>query len=665
MKKLMWKVMLMDKRKSKKALGREGRNRDRRYTFRGLSTMMLALLLLLTVLPATEVHAAEKAELQLTLKVGSPAATVNGKEITIKQPFMKNGTVMVPLGVFKKTFGSTVSLEPGDVVKVMYGRHTGTMVIGSSTAWKDGVKIKLAAPPHMVSGVLMVPLRFVAGVLDARVTSGSNGELVVSLVPSVTEEEAPGDSGIDSDVGKTRIGNSYFQWSMNYPPGLVVGDSGGNGGVATFMNSENQYYLEVHASPQENPADPEQLLDGLLRSAEEGGETILDRETYPNAVVPYARIVSKDSSGALWENRQYNAGGRLYELYLTDDNAVNYKDFDKYAVLLNSFRPTFDPNDKSQRDLSTVKNGLHEGYNEDYGIALQVPADWSMDDQHLYYESKEGSYLRVKVTSAPSGSTLETWSKELEAQIRANYVDGAYTIKDSTSAKVSGQPARVIESLLNPGSGWITKYQTLLLKNGHRYYVEYVVVAGQDEDKARFKDILSSIDIDFELIKENFGRLETDDYPVLYAKTVNKSSKTYGYSIHIPSLWTAVQDVFETQNVEYRFTGGRFQITVSPEGSAEYTVSQLQSYYQNTKNDPKGPQVERVEDITFAEVPATSLTVHQSKNGIPYRTQLIVFSNNERVYTLTVTLNDANATPEQQALIDKTLKSFVLAGEEK
>ncbi|MFD2881127.1 stalk domain-containing protein [Paenibacillus rhizoplanae] len=31
-------------------------------------------------------------------------------------------------------------------------------------------KIKLAAPPRMVSGVLMVPLRFVAGVLGARMT---------------------------------------------------------------------------------------------------------------------------------------------------------------------------------------------------------------------------------------------------------------------------------------------------------------------------------------------------------------------------------------------------------------------------------------------------------------------------------------------------------------
>lgn len=650
----------MNKRKNKRMSGEDKRKHGEWRLPRSVCVAMLAALLLLTVLPVKEVQAASETK-QFTLKVGSPAAMVNGGKITVQRPFVKNGNVMVPLGLFKKAFGSTVSLEQNDVVKVKYGPHTATMVIGSSTAWKDGVKMRLDAPPHMVSGVLMVPLRFVAGVLGARISSGAAGEIVVSLVASTSEVEEPGGNSIDSDVGKTRIGNSYYQWSMNYPPGLVVGDSGGNEGVATFMSAEDQYYLEVHASPQEIPADPEQLMDNLVRAAEEGGETILDRETFPRAEVPYARIISRDSSGALWESRQYNAGGRLYELYLTDDNAGNYKDFAKFAGLLNSFRPVFEPGDASLRDLSTVKNSLREGYNKDYGIALQVPADWSMDDQNLYYESKQGSHLSVKVTSAPAGSTLASWSKELEAQVRNSYVTGAYTIEESVSAEMSGEPAVIRETRLNPGNGWTTEYQILLLKNGYRYYVEYLTAPQQDADKARFREILSSIDIDFEMIKENFGRLGTDDYQTLLNKTTAKTSKTYGYSLALPSLWVPVQDIFETQNVEYRFTGGRFQVNVGLEGSAEYTVGQLQSYYQNNKNDPKGPQMERVEEIVFAGEPATILTVRQTKNSIPFHTRLIVFGKNERIYIITLTLNDANATSEQLAAIEKMLKSFRLS----
>ncbi|MNO30677.1 hypothetical protein D3C76_206210 [compost metagenome] len=627
---------------------------------RGIYTL-LAMLLLLAWLPIREAQAAEQKLLQLSLKAGSTAATVNGEKVVIQKPIEDNGVVLVPLGVFKKAFGSTVSLDGDDVVKVMYGPHTGAMTIGSTTAWKDGVKITLPAPPRMVDGKLLVPLRFVAGVLGARISPVSGGGLLVTLASSAGEEDTP-ETGIDSDVGKTRIGNSYYGWSLNYPPGLVVGDSGGNESVATFTNAEDLYYLEVHASPLETAADPEELLDRLVREAEEGGETILDRAALPNAAVPYARIVSKDTSGALWEGRQYYSDGRLYELYLTDDTAANYKDLNKYASLLNSFKPSFNAGDKSIRDLSTVKNGLREGYNDDYGLSLKVPADWTMDDQHLYYESKEGSHLRVKVTSAPSGSTLENWSKALDLQIKDTYVSDAYALQEDRNGEVSGEPVLVKETRLNPGSGWSTKYQILLQKSGYRYYVEYLAAAGQDEDKARFKTILSSIDIDFDRIKENFGRLETDDYPALRSQAVTKSSKTYGYSIDIPRLWTPYQDVFETQTVEYRFPGGRFLINASPEGSVDYAVDLLQSYYKNSKNDPKGPQLIKEEETTFAGVPATLLTVRQTKGGIPAQTQQVVFGNNDLVYTLTVTLNDANATSAQQADLDKTLKSFRLAG---
>lgn len=78
---------------------------------------MLAVLLLFSILPIQTALASEGDKQQLSLKVGSTSATVNGKKVAIERPYRENGTVMVPLGVFKKTFGSNVSLEQNDVVK--------------------------------------------------------------------------------------------------------------------------------------------------------------------------------------------------------------------------------------------------------------------------------------------------------------------------------------------------------------------------------------------------------------------------------------------------------------------------------------------------------------------------------------------------------------------
>jgi hypothetical protein len=352
----------------------------------------------------------------------------------------------------------------------------------------------------------------------------------------------------------------------------------------------------------------------------------------------------------------------LYEIYLTDEKAANYKDFTKYAGLLNSFQPSFDTKDGKIRDLSTVKGGLREAYNEDYGITLQIPAAWSKDNQHLYYESKQGSHLSVTVTSAPVGSTLESWAEDLKTKTQESFVAGTYVLKDSKKSAISGVPAQINELQLNYGNGITTEYQVLVLKNGYRYYFEYVTPAGQEDDRAQFKAIIASIAIDFDLVKQNFGQLASDDYKTLKNKTVTKVSKTYGYVIDIPRLWTPYQDIFETQSVEYRFIGGRFQINSKPVGSVDYAVNVLKEYYQNKNNDPKLPNIESIVESTFAGVPATILTVHQIKNGIPFRSKLVVFGKNDVVYTITYTLNDANATAEQQGLLDKTLQSFRFTG---
>lgn len=62
-------------------------------------------------------------------------------------------------------------------------------------------------------------------------------------------------------------------------------------------------------------------------------------------------------------------------------------------------------------------------------------------------------------------------------------------------------------------------------------------------------------------------------------------------------------------------------------------------------------------------MPATILTVEQTKNSIPESTKIIVFSHKDVVYTLTITLNNANATASQQAVLERVLGSFGWVGE--
>lgn len=599
----------------------------------------------------------------LTLQKGSSAAVVNGESYTIAKPYMKQGTVMVPVGVFKKAFGSQIKLEGNSRIRVLQGPHAVVMSIGSTTAWVDGKKIKLSVEPQMVSGTLMVPLRPVAEGIGAKVQTDKNGKLSISMVVTDKDESVQNNTDIDATAGKTRIGNSYFGWSMNYPSGMVIGGGSDNEGVAVFADATGRYYLEVHATPQQVKLDTEDLLQKLVKDARISGDIVLDRETVTQAAVPYARIVSRDAEGVLWEGRGYYANNKVYGIYFADGEASHYKDLDKHAGLLNSFKPSFNAGDKSLKDLSSIENGLRSVVNTDYGIVLGVPASWAVNNQEMFYGDEEKGYLSIRVTSAPKGTagTLNGWADQLKNWLAEAFVPKAYEVVGLTPVTISDAKGQIQEVRYNFGDGWTTEYEVMVQKNGYRYYIEYTVPEGQEETAKAWKDVLNSIYIDYDVVPDSFGRIGDEDFLMDKSKVTVKSSNAYRYNVAIPRYWTAINDRFESSTVEYGFVGGSFEITADKETEAEYVISGLKQYYKEaTSGNSSEVKLLGSDNITFAGVPAVSFKAHQVKDDIAYTSNQIVFESGGITYTISTVLNDANATEAQKQAIEKALASFEL-----
>ncbi|WP_342552996.1 stalk domain-containing protein [Paenibacillus sp. FSL R7-0652] len=622
---------------------------------RVLSTGVLAGMLLAgTALP---VWAADDMKTnELRVKAGSTRAFINGQKQNITKPLIVKGVTMVPVGVFKKAFGSEIRLEKNDVIKIKQGAHVAALTMGSSIAWIDGAKVEMGAAPNMVNGVLMVPLRPVAAGIGASLAPNSAGEIVIRLMQ--TGKGAEDEGGIDLDKGKTRIGNSYYGWSMHYPADLLVLQSSEQERMMTFGAADESYYLEVYVSDQNVSLDADDLLTQLVQVAKQAGDTVLDREAVSKGSKPYARIVVKDTDGMLWELRQYIHDGRQYDVYLADYQAFNYKDLSKHASLLNSFDPSYSPSDRTIKDLSTVEEGMRAAWNEDYGISLKVPAGWSMDNKSMTYEDEQGAYLQLRVTSAKSGATVKDWSDQLEKWMRETFTAESYQQIGSFTTEISGETAEVNEFRYNFGAGWQTEFDVLLQKNGYRYYAEYTFPEGKAADRAWFNQIMKSVEIDFDTVTDNFGQLDEDPYLTDKTKTITRTSKRYHYSVDIPRYWTPYSDRFESSPVIYTFTGGNFSIAASEDKSIEMTVSQLREAYAEAAKTRKSFSLIRSEELTFAGVPAFSFTYHEEDKGVPYTGSQIVFEKNGATYTITSGLNDANRTQVQAAMLEKAVNSF-------
>lgn len=597
----------------------------------------------------------------LTVQQGSSKAVVNGSSYTIAKPLIKKGTIMVPVGVFKKAFGSVIKMEGNSRIRVLQGPHAVVMSIGSTTAWVDGKKIVLPVEPQMVSGTLMVPLRPVAEGIGAKVSKDKTGKLSISLV--VTDKDEPQtNTSIDGTAGKTRIGNSYYEWSMNYPSGMVIGGGADNESVAVFADATGRYYLEVHATEQPVKLDTEDLLQKLEKEARSSGDIVLDRETVTQATIPYARIISRDSEGILWEGRAYYANDKVYGIYFADGDASHYKDLDKYAGLLNSFKPSFNAGDKTLKDLSSIENGLRSVMNLDYGIMAGVPANWMVNDQDMFYGDEEDGYLSIRVTSAPKGpaGTLDGWADQMKSWLGEVFIPEAYEIVGTTPVEISGEKGQIQEVRYNFGDGWATEYEVMVQKNGYRYYLEYVVPEGKEETAKAWKDVLESVYIDYEAVPANFGRIGEEEFLLDKSKVVTRSSSAYRYKVAVPRYWTAMSDRFESSRVEYGFIGGSFEITADKDIEAEDVVSGLKDYYKEASTGKNKVKLLGTENITFSGIPAVSFKAHHEKDGIGYTARQIVFESGGVTYTLSTVINDANATEAQRQAIEKALSSFEL-----
>jgi hypothetical protein len=108
----------------------------------------------------------------------SATVVVNGQPMQFDQPPVEqNGRLFVPLrGVFEH-LGASVVYSNGQI-NATAGRTTVQLHVGSTQATVNGQPTTLDAPPFLVAGRVLVPLRFISQALGASVNFVSSNDTV-------------------------------------------------------------------------------------------------------------------------------------------------------------------------------------------------------------------------------------------------------------------------------------------------------------------------------------------------------------------------------------------------------------------------------------------------------------------------------------------------------
>jgi hypothetical protein len=110
-------------------------------------------------------------ERKIVMQIGSARATIDGRETTLSAPpFISSGKTMVPFRFVAEALDAKVSWDQFEkMVTIVKGDVTIYLWIGKTYAIVSGNMVTLSSPPMLKNGKTFVPMRFISESLGARV----------------------------------------------------------------------------------------------------------------------------------------------------------------------------------------------------------------------------------------------------------------------------------------------------------------------------------------------------------------------------------------------------------------------------------------------------------------------------------------------------------------
>ncbi|RAV23178.1 copper amine oxidase N-terminal domain-containing protein [Paenibacillus contaminans] len=618
--------------------------------------LLLVFMLTITQLSFAEVSSAANEGIDIRLQIDNELVTINGQETVVEKPYLANGSTLVPLRIITSAFGAVLDWDGAtQTVKLTYGEQTIKVTIDSDQADVNGEAYQLDTAPELKNGNTMVPVRFISENFGA-VVSFDPETLKIGITGQKIEGAGSSDTDIDSDAGKTRIGNSYYSWSIKYPPGLVKQAQDFNERFVAFKDAKDDFALLIGVEVDQ---DENMTKDGLLKYLSGLVEqSILDKSYVEEGTQSYARVISKEDK-TIYEYRAYRVNDRIYHMRLSTEEE-KYKNTEKlknYKELLDSFKTSFDANDKALKDLSTVKDEKRKYTDDDLGITLHIPADWgkiSTPEWLIFYNPDDSTSLNIRMTSAKEGDSADAWVKREAQYLAQEYVPDAIKFEPVKDIQIADMKAKLLKYSMKPADKWNTVYGGYVMKGKYKFEINVSFTKGKD-DPSLVDTLLKAI-----AFKDNpstaLGNIEDQRDHIDRTKMSVNTNKKKKFSISIPDYWIKVDDA--DLDLNYSANAGSVSVSTIDDSTYEQVTKRVETVLNQYKD--------QLEDFTLIESGAATLNgltgkkyVYSGKaNNVPYQTTTFVVAKNDFVYVIDVITRKAMSTPENQKMFADIIQSF-------
>ena len=454
--------------------------------------------------------AKENYAMEIKFGIGNNKMYVNGTSQVIQSPYVSDkNVVFVPLYPVLEAYGAELNSLGKGKLYLVYRDITVDMTVGVKKYTVNDVKKEFTAVPVMKKNTVMVPVQFIVSNFGGKLIYDKNKKLY-SIV--LEDDGAISDfSAIIGSIGKPKVGNSYFKWSIKVPNGSQFVNRSFSSRDISMENQQRGLAIKVSVSMDEGK-NLETLLDELKKSSSSFSSLgkIIDSSINTKAKPAYAEaIISTYPMGASIK-RIYISKGYVYDVTVSrDDEAVagRLKENTLVMGVVNSFSLEYNNGKKDIYDTSKVVNNRIKYKNEVLGISLEVLPEWDlMKNQYSsqlddYFNVKLGlsskEYVSILPESVGKVKDLEEYLNKLKGEYEANYNSKYYKFIGESKHSISDLELNQLKYTLQYG-----KNKYMILEN---YFISndvlYKVILKCPEEKymsneKKYQGILESLKYD-------------------------------------------------------------------------------------------------------------------------------------------------------------------------
>ncbi len=523
-----------------------------------LVSIMLITVLVSALLPVGA-FADNDDPITIKFNVGSSSVQINGTYYTVPKTYLSEGTVLAPSDVFFKSLGAELTRRDNGSYNISYNNVSIDFTPGSKTCKVNGENITLSCAPQLKNGTVYVPFKYFAEKFGAAVNYNSASNLQTAYF---ADDGALKDlSFLTDSIKKSKVGDSYYNWSMNIPRGSRVSGGNFNSSYISIENTTRNIQLDIKITRTESETLSsyyEKVLDDPSEYLE--GYSIADSRLAENAKYPYMEFNYTGTSSEPIVQRIYVTSKYIYSIilyYYGEYGTDEISGSQYYENMLDSFAVTFDKTQNIQ-DLTKIQYGkaIYNNYlkfsngSKYYTWKVSLPPFW----EEISYASenplcakvgaRNNEYVEVKMDKS-NGRSIVTAGEQRKSFLNANMNPELYKFVSAGSTEISGIKTYRIVYELTLGGKTYTYDEAYASAGGMLYSLCLKTPSDKYTDnKTVFEDIFTSFKpIDkftsaFNKDLENYysqltkNRVGKYDYPTLY------QNKMYKWSASIPGKWT-------------------------------------------------------------------------------------------------------------------------------